>query len=155
MSLVVNVSWLENHKTGRNAYYQVFQFLPTTPFKVEGSRPVTLTHWGPIKIGVHRFHRPVESGTTKVEVGALLDAKVDAKEKRGYVLADARVLNIDNDASWLVETFGAALTHELRGCMGLMGESFAAPEPIDDPDNSFMGSAIVVPDTRPAMWGVW
>jgi hypothetical protein len=144
MNLDVKTTWLENEST-RSAYYQVFQITPGV------GRIITVTHYGPLcttTSSVSTWHRPVNSGKTKVERGALLSAKVIAKVNRRYNIMDTKQEAIIDGDRWMVETFGAALATEIGIEMTFSG-------PRSAPDNTVIEKAIEPDEPRPAMWGVW
>lgn len=146
MNLDVKTTWLENKST-RSAYYQVFQ-ISSGDFN---SRKVTVTHYGPLcttTSSVSTWHRPVNSGKTKVECGAMLSAKVIAKVNRRYSIMDTKQEAIVDGKRWLVETFGAVLANEIQTKMTIT-------EPRTSPDNTVIEKAIEPDEPRPAMWGVW
>jgi hypothetical protein len=142
MTIIVDIDWLENHKLGRSAYYQIFQL------KQDGAVPITVCHWGKITPAVDNWHRPVTSGETQIHRGALAEAKRWAKLKRGYEAVDRKRIFCDDRL--LVKTFGALLAHEISAAMSLN------VLPSSDPDNKVLGgTAKAEPETRPVNWGIW
>lgn len=143
----VRTVWMEH--SGGTKFYQIFEFHPVG---VENGKAVTMTHWGSItKLGASEFFRPVNGGETQIKPGLLLNAREIDKRKRGYETENTRISSYSPSSAWFVETFGAAIAHELQVAMNI-----ADIGPSDDVDTSYMGAKKAPePTERPAGWGVW
>lgn len=144
----VRTVWMEH--SGGTKFYQIFEFQPLGG--VNGTRPVTMTHWGSIaKLGAKEFHRPVNGGETQIKPGLGLNGREADKRKRGYTTENTRFQAHTSDSTWFVEHFGAAGAHELQVAMNI-----ANVVPSDDVDTSYMGAKKAPePTERPAGWGAW
>lgn len=143
-SIKVSRTWLEN-RTTRNAYYQVFTFLPS----VGVGRAATVTHYGSLAGAVVRWHRPVTSGTMQVHRNNVGGSRVSAKQKGDYAVVDTDVRHFSSAGQfqgWLLETFGAAQAHEINQAM-------FTDEPIEVAET--IPKVAATPEVKPTSWASW
>lgn len=141
MNIKVEMTWLENNKSGRSAYYQIFILT-----KNDGQK-VSVTHWGKNTSKVKIWHRPILGGEVSVVYG--ITDKENQKILRGYEVIDRS--KESHPLKWLVETFGATDAEKIRSFLNLS-------DPNETTDNEVIEKAAIedIPEEPlPAMWGAW
>jgi len=144
----VSQTWME-HKGG-SKFYQVFEFRPKT------GNAMTVVHFGKVTHTIVTFSRPIIGGQVVTHKGALGRAKVEAKLGRGYEVVDTlTTLSSVKGSSFLVETFGASIGHDLG--VAMFGHSMGSETPpTDHPDNEVIAEQTTPAiQDRPAHWGRW
>jgi hypothetical protein len=148
----VEVVWMENISS-RNAFYQVFSFRPDNGYDCK-TGPVTVTHYGPMKLGVVAFHRPVLGGKVTIFPVNCLEEKVGAKLSRGYQMRNHKVASVQMNDPWFTDQFGAAQAFDLNQAI-FMGAAGPGWEPSAATDTVIVPDAGPEIEKRPDSWGTW